>query len=156
MSFLRCFLKLFIIIYFSLLPHVIPGGVVILQYAYDTILFLDASIEHAINFKWMLSCVEKLSQMKINFHKSDLHTLRVEDDLVNSFAQILVVKLVLFCFKYLGVPLQFKKMRRGDLQPVIDRIIKIISGWLGRNLSYRGKLTLLTTVLPVFQLTSCP
>ena len=53
-----------------------------------------------------------------------------------------------FPFKYLGVPLHFKKkLRREYLQPIIDRIIKNISGWLGRFLSYRGKLILLTTCI---------
>ena len=52
-----------------------------------------------------------------------------------------------FPIKYMGVPLHFTKLRREDLQPVIDKIIKRISGWKGRLLSYAGRLTLLKACL---------
>lgn len=84
------------------------------------------SIEQAGNLKWMFSCFEKLSGMKINFHKNDLHTLHVEDNVANAFAQIFCCLIGAFPFKYLGVPLHYKNLRREDLQPVIDRIIKKI------------------------------
>lgn len=93
----------------------------------------------------IFSCFEELSDMKINFHKSDLHTL--EDDVANAFAQIFCCKIEVLPFKQLGVPLHYKKLKREDPQPIIDRIIKIISGWLGKNLSYRAKLILLTTCI---------
>jgi hypothetical protein len=34
-------------------------------------------------------------------------------------------------------------LRREDIQPIIDKIMKKIVGWKGRLLSYRAKLTLL-------------
>ena len=52
-----------------------------------------------------------------------------------------------FPIKYMGVPLHFTKLRREDLQPVIGKIIKRISGWKGRLLSYVGRLTLLKASL---------
>jgi hypothetical protein len=48
-----------------------------------------------------------------------------------------------FSIKYLGVPLHHSKLRKEDLQPVIDKIIKRIAGWKGRLLSYAGRLILL-------------
>jgi hypothetical protein len=38
-------------------------------------------------------------------------------------------------------------LKRVDLQPVIDKIIKRIAGWRGRLLSYAGRLTLLRACL---------
>src|SRR4051812_30135311 len=84
--------------------------------------------------------------MKINFHKSDLHTIHVEE-LANCFAQIFRCQIGYFPFRYLCVPLHFKKLRREDNQPIIDRSIKNIFCWPGRNLYYRGKLNLLTTCI---------
>lgn len=130
----------------SLLPNVIPGGVVSLQYADDIILFLDDSMDHARNLKWILACFEKLSGLKINFHKSDLHTIHVDEETSKGFAQIFCCRLGDFPIKYLGVPLHFKNLRR-EIQHIIDRIIKNISGWMGRCLSYKGKLILLTTCI---------
>jgi hypothetical protein len=47
----------------------------------------------------------------------------------------------------LGVPLHFTELRKEDLQPFIDKIIKRIAGWKGRLLSYACRLTLLKACL---------
>ena len=78
--------------------------------------------------------------MKINFHKNDLMTNNIDEEVANDFGQIFCCKKGCFPIKYLGVPLHYDKLKREDLQPIIDRIIKGISGWLGRYLTYRGKL----------------
>lgn len=114
-----------------------------MQYADDAILFLENFVDKARNFKWILSCFECLSGMKINFHENDLMTINAEEDMANLFAQIFWCKLGTFPIKYLGVPLHYDALRREDLQPIIDRIIKGISGWLGRYLTYKGKIILL-------------
>jgi len=45
----------------GLLPEICPGGVISLQYADDTLLFLQNNLEKARNFKCILSCFEQLS-----------------------------------------------------------------------------------------------
>jgi hypothetical protein len=52
-----------------------------------------------------------------------------------------------FPFKYLGVPLHYEKLKREDIQPIVDRTIHRIPGWKGRLLSYNGRLTLLKACL---------
>ena len=47
-------------------------GLSILQYANDTILFIDHDLEQAKNMKLLLSVFEQLSGLKINFHKSEI------------------------------------------------------------------------------------
>jgi hypothetical protein len=131
----------------GLLPQVIEGGIISLQYADDTLLFLDNNLEKANNLKWLLVCFEQMSGMKINYDKSDLLTIGLEEDEANCFAQIFCCKKSEFPIKYLGVPLHFTKLRKEDLQPVIDKIIKRIAGWRGRLLSYAGRLTLLKACL---------
>jgi hypothetical protein len=56
----------------GLVPHLIEGGISILQYADDTILFMENDPEHAANIKLLLCAFERLSSLKINFHKSEL------------------------------------------------------------------------------------
>ena len=108
----------------GLLPNIIPGGVVSLQYADDTILFLENSAHKARNFKWFLSCFESLSGMKINFHKSDLMTINIDEEVANDFAQIFCCKKGSFPIKYLGVSLHYDNLKREDIHPIIGRIIK--------------------------------
>ena len=110
-----------------LLANAIPGGIISLQYADDTLLFLEDSYEKAKNFKWILSCFESLSGVKINFRKSDLITINVDEGRASFLAQIFCCNLGSFRIKYLGVPPHYDKLRREDQQPIIDRIIKNIS-----------------------------
>jgi hypothetical protein len=56
----------------SLVPHLVDKGLSILQYAYDTIFFMDYDIESKQK-TWNYYCVlDQLSGLKINFHKSEL------------------------------------------------------------------------------------
>jgi hypothetical protein len=66
--------------------------------------------------------------MRINFHKSDLMTINLPPNHANLFAQVFCCQLGHFPFKYLGVPLHFSKLRKEDLQPFIDKIMKGIVG----------------------------
>ena len=54
------------------IAHLIDDGLSILQYADDTILFMDHDLEKAINLKLLLCAFEQLSGLKINFHKSEI------------------------------------------------------------------------------------
>ena len=55
----------------GLIPHLVEGGVSILQYADDTILFMSHDFDKALNMKLILCIFEQLSGLKINFHKSE-------------------------------------------------------------------------------------
>jgi hypothetical protein len=55
----------------------------------------------------------------------------------------------------LGVPFHYEKLRREDVQPLMDKILKKIAGWRGKLLSQAAKLTLIRTFLasiPVYLL----
>ena len=49
----------------GVVPHLVDGGLSILQYADDTILFMEHDMEKARNLKLILSAFEKLSGLKI-------------------------------------------------------------------------------------------
>jgi len=49
-----------------------------LQYADDTILFLDCKEEVVKNLKWVLTCFERMSGVRINYHKSEINTYECE------------------------------------------------------------------------------
>jgi hypothetical protein len=59
-----------------LVPHLIDGGISILQYTDDTILFMENDLEQVKNMKLLLCAFEKLSDLKINFQKSELFCYR--------------------------------------------------------------------------------
>jgi hypothetical protein len=51
----------------GLIPHLVDGGISILQYADDTILFMDHDLDKALNMKLILCLFEQLSGLKIIF-----------------------------------------------------------------------------------------
>ena len=76
----------------GLMPQVVDGGIISLQYADDTLFFLENKLEKANNLKWLLICFEQMSGMKINFDKSDLLTIGLEENEANCFAKIFCCK----------------------------------------------------------------
>jgi hypothetical protein len=90
---------------------------------------------------------KKISEMKINYHKSDLTSISLDEDESNLYAQIFCYKLGQFPFTYLGVPLHYEKLRREDIQPIVDKIMKRISRWKGKLMSYGARLALLKACL---------
>jgi hypothetical protein len=85
--------------------------------------------------------------MRINFHKCDLVPINVESEEARLFSQTLSCRLGKFPMNYLGAPLHYKKLRKEDLQPVIDKVIKKGGGWRGKLLSYKAKIILIKACL---------
>ena len=56
----------------GLVPHLVDGGVSILQYTDDTIIFMEQDLANVRNMKLVLCLFEQLTGLKINFHKSEL------------------------------------------------------------------------------------
>ncbi|WVZ94779.1 LOW QUALITY PROTEIN: hypothetical protein U9M48_040637 [Paspalum notatum var. saurae] len=54
------------------ISHMVEGGLSVLQYADDTIIFLEHDLDEAANLKLVLNVFEQLSGPKINFHKSEV------------------------------------------------------------------------------------
>jgi hypothetical protein len=72
-------------------------------------------------------------------HCVDFHL----DDILSTFP----AKIATFPGKYLGLPLDFRRLRKVDLQPLIDKIAAKLPGWMGKNLARPGRFTLARTVL---------
>jgi hypothetical protein len=58
-------------------PHLVNGGLTYLQYADDTVLFLQNSQQNIANLKFLLFCYEEISGTKINYNKSEVFTIVV-------------------------------------------------------------------------------
>jgi hypothetical protein len=85
--------------------------------------------------------------MRVNFHKHECIPLNVEEERAHEIAHTLSCPLDRLPFKYLGVPLHYEKLKREDLQPMLDKLIKRISGWRGRLLAYSSRLVLIKSYL---------
>jgi hypothetical protein len=60
-----------------------------------------------------------------------------------------------FPFRYLGIPIHFRKLKNGEWKPVEDWFEKKLANWIGKMLSYGDRLVLINsvlTILPMFML----
>lgn len=52
-----------------------------------------------------------------------------------------------FSFRYLGVPLHYKKLNTKDCSPLVDKILSIVNFWSSRLLSYTSRIQLVWSVI---------
>jgi hypothetical protein len=50
-------------------------------------------------------------------------------------------------FKYLGIPIHYRKLRNKEWNPIEDRFERKLASWLGKLLSYGNWLVLINSVL---------
>lgn len=139
----------------GLIPHLVDGGVSILQYADNTILFLEHDLSKARNLKLSLCLFEHLSGLKINFHKSELFCFGKAKDEQLTYNQLFGCASGILPFTYLGIPIHHRKLSNKDWKCIEDRFEKKLSCWKGKLLSYGGRLVLVNSVLtsmPMFLL----
>ena len=89
-------------------------GLSILQYADDTIIFMDHYIEQATNMKLILCMFEQLSGLKINFHKSEIFCFGKAKEEENLYTQLFGCELGSYPCRYLGLPMHYKKLNNTD------------------------------------------
>jgi hypothetical protein len=139
----------------GLVPHLVEGGLSILQYTDDTILFLDDDLEKAKGLKLVLSVFEKLSGLKINFHKSELFYFGEPRDRTGECVHLFGCKEGEFPFRYLGIPMSPTRLSNKDWRVVEERLQKKLSSWKGKMLSPGGRLVLINSILsslPMFMM----
>jgi hypothetical protein len=101
--------------------------------------FIDKDERNAINLKWTLTCFEQISGMKINYHKIDLMAINTQHEEMKPFLDIFQCVAGDFHMKYLGIPLHFEKLKRENLQSLIDSLLSRMAGWRGKFLSSEAK-----------------
>ena len=139
----------------GLIPHLVDGGVSILQYADGTIIFMEHDLAKARNMKLVLCLFEQLSGLKINFNKSELFCFGRAKEEQESYKQLFGCELGALPFTYLGIPIHHHKLTNKEWKCVEDRFEKKLSCWKGKLLSYGGRLILINSMLtsmPMFLL----
>jgi hypothetical protein len=137
------------------IPHLVDDGLSILQYADDTILFVEHNFEQAKNLKILLSAFKQLSGLKINFHKNEIFYFGEAKDYESQYEQLFGCKKGAFPFRYLGVPIHHRKLNNKDWEMIDERIEKRLSSWKGKYLLVGRRLVLINSVLsnlPMFML----
>ena len=98
----------------GVVPHLIEGGLSILQYADNTILFLDHNLEQAQNMKNILCAFEQLFGLKINFHKSEIFCFGEAKNYEIQYMELFGCNPGSFPIRYLGIWIHYRKLFNSD------------------------------------------
>jgi len=119
-----------------------------LQYADDTLFFFcKENIKSVFNIKVMLSFFELASGLKVNFLKSRIGGVGVEQTKILRFATILNCEVKRTPFKYLGMPVGGCHKRCEFWDEVVNRIKRRLGRWKGRYISMAGRICLIKSIL---------
>ena len=89
----------------GVIPHLVDDGLSNLQYADDTIVFMDHDIGKAKNLKMILCAFKKVSGLKINFHKSEIFCFGRAKEVEQQYSNLFGCQTGTYPFKYLGIPM---------------------------------------------------
>jgi hypothetical protein len=131
----------------GVIPHLIQDGLSILQYADDTVIFMSHDVQKAVNMKLIISTFEQLSELKINFYKSEIFCFGKARDHEVFYSQLFGCGLGKYPFRYLDLPMHTRKLSNKDWRVIENRIENKFSGWKGKMLSVGGRLVLINSVL---------
>ena len=128
-------------------PDLVEGGLTHLQYADDTVLFIQYSETDMINLKFLLFCYEELLGMKINYLKSEVFTVGLLAQEIQKVADAFNCKLGRFPMKYLGLPISDRRLSKAELRDSADKIERRLQTWKCGHLSSGGKSILINSSL---------
>jgi hypothetical protein len=111
------------------------------------ILFMDHDLDKACNMELLLCAFEKLSGLKINFHKSELFCFGEAQELIDQYTKLFGCNPGALPMKFLGIPIHYRTLSNASWKRAEERFGKRLSSRKGKHLSIGGRLMLINSVL---------
>jgi len=127
----------------------------LLQFANDTLFLCEDSFNNIFAIKAILRCYEIVSGLKVNFHKSKVAGVNIDEYALTTYAKTLNCNTMRLPFQYLGVEVGGNPRTKQFWEPVVKKIEARLTAWKGRLLSMAGRVCLLKLVftsIPLFYL----
>lgn len=122
-------------------------------YADDVALFLKPKREEMLVLRRILSAFADVSDLHTNMDKTEIYPISCNEVDLEDCLSIFPGKVSTFPCKYLGIPIHTRKLRKIDLQPLVDKVGLRIPGWKGRFFTSAGREILVKNTLsstPIF------
>lgn len=119
----------------------------ILQYVDDTLILIKGSLQQGQILKGILDTFAYFSGLQINYHKSTLVPIHMEQAEITAVSNLLLCPTSALPCNYLGLPLSTSKITHKMLSPIIDRIDKRLAGWIPGLLSWGERLIMINAVM---------
>jgi hypothetical protein len=116
-------------------------------YADDVVVFAkpDRVELHAV--RSILDHFGKASGLLVNFAKSAVAPIRCPEVAIPAVRDALSCQVVSLPCTYLGLPLSIRKLRKVDLQPVLDKLAGKLSYWRARLMTREGRAVYVQAVM---------
>lgn len=118
-----------------------------LQFADDTVIFLDGTLESAKGIKRILQSFQLLSGLKINFVKSSIFSSTRFGVELTEIAKELNCSIGSWPMSYLGMPIGFSSRRRVFWMPLVKKMRDKMAKWKAYSLNQAGRITLVKSVI---------
>ena len=120
-----------------------PGGVPLLQYADDTIYFMEGSVAAAEKVSALLDMFSDFSGLSLNRAKSTFIGFGMSAEERDRCPRILDTPVGSLPIRYLGLPFVEGRITTREWQPVLEAMERRLGGWRARLLSRGRRLVLL-------------
>lgn len=124
-----------------------------LQYADDTIVVGEATMEDSWAIKAIMRNFEIFSGLRVNFTKSKICGVNVRQEELEVMAAMVNYKTESLPFKYLGVLVGSNPRRFSTWNAIMENFSRRLASWKARYISLGGRIVLINSVLsslPVF------
>ncbi|GAB2266566.1 hypothetical protein Dimus_037903 [Dionaea muscipula] len=132
---------------FKFHPKCAKLGITHLAFADDIILLSKGELA---SVKLIMECLQHFascSGLHMNNSKSSLFCAAMNDRLAEEIRQATGFSNGRLPFKYLGIPINASRLTSVQFMPFLEKISGYINGWLGKTLSYAGRVELIKSVL---------
>jgi hypothetical protein len=119
----------------------------VLQYAGDTLIVLQGDLGGASALKLILDQFAALSGLHINYAKSTLVPIRMDEQSVLLCVKTIGCEREGFPQPYLGLPLSINKLPLSAYTPYIQKTDRYLSGWQAHLLNPMVRAVLVNSVL---------
>jgi hypothetical protein len=116
-------------------------------YADDAALFVNPNKDDIVAIQQILLLFGNASGLRTNIDKCVAYSVACEDTNLNLILQGFGGALGTLPCRYLGLPLGFRKPRRVEVQPLVDRALGRLKGWKGKLMSHKWRLILINSVI---------
>lgn len=118
-----------------------------LAFADDLMIFCKADLTTIELIKGCLERFMLASGLKANRDKSSVYVAGVSQRMKDDIADAIGFPLNELPVRYLGIPLQSRRIVVAEFEPLLKRIRTSIQGWAIRKLSYAGRMQLIKAVI---------
>jgi hypothetical protein len=116
-------------------------------YADDVVVFVRPCAQELATVKGLLECFGGASGLRVNYSKSSAAPIRCTEAVTNTVVANFQCPVRSLPCTYLGLPLSLKKLRKADLQLVLDKLAGKLSFWKAKLLTTDGRVAYVQAVM---------